>query len=82
MLLTSVLNSLMSQQKSVRTLMVSALCDVQAAFLRLPRETARELNRVSARLRYLVFIVGNGGCCGCLRSGIFSLVPALRGERR
>lgn len=52
-----VLNRSLSKQRSPRTLMKTSTRDVEAAFLRMRKEIAREMSSVPARLGYIVGMV-------------------------
>lgn len=52
-----VLNRLMSKQRSLRLVMTSSTRDVEIAFCKRSRETARELSSMSAHFWYIVGMV-------------------------
>lgn len=55
---TLVLTRSMSKQGSVRTPMISSTRAVEAASSRMSRDTAKEIMTSSARLQYLVDVLG------------------------
>lgn len=54
-------NRSMPRMGSLRTLMTSSTCGLEAAFSRMSRITAKEVSNISARLWYVVGRVGREG---------------------